>query len=982
MKKNQKKLLQEKALIIDSGLFSLFYYLTNNPDVWYQKVDPLSHFCQHGWKQGRNPNPNFHIKAYLSMYKDVARTGVNPLLHYIKFGKSEGRLTILPAEKNKKKSNLTHLNSSSTQPHYTGETKGKIDTFKEGIVSGSFMSKDSLPVIKVNGIPNHQLEIELKSNRFTAAITTSVNHQTTIELLSLSEAGISPLQKKHLTNSPWITPDKYADLEKAALLCKDPNTVAITVWEGAHNPIGRAKVLYDIVTTKRPAIIFAYIFDTFGEHLWGPLRASGIQVVLIPYKERLAYHRYFQESALYFNTIWICKHRLHSFELASMLCDANTACILDIDDNEDVFVRSKNSESQPYGIFSKNKADYFLNKISTRSVASTSLLKNYGGMLMRHARKKHPSTLIATTNKTKTAVFIGTIRPHKNITQLVRAVSHFNQTASDKINLVIGGDFNPISLKQTLKTPDTTILDEIHSDDLFNTLAKFDVLITGYPDTSLQSIEINKFQITSKIGDGLAVGRPVLTPYSPAVADLTHISGLFIFTQQNFTEKLKQAIAYKGKVVLPEEFTLEYSYKTFETLETQAKSVSLASTIFTLEALYSAKKPTVAQKKNIVLIWKQHDAGIYGRRIDHIARYYKQQYPDCNITIIEAMTERQIKTTLDVMPPFDNSTTIVNEVLEQKIYQYEREGVNYRLISYSDDDDTWNSFENKFNHFLSTESIHPYNTVMILFPLHQVFNTLLNIMSNYKVIIDLVDNQINWITTPEGRVKGLKQYYNLLSIANKITSNSPKNIEYFRTLGFFNTTKPQVIANWYTLPSDCSFQRAIDPNEINLIYSGNMNDRIDWQLLKDICKVLAKFKGNLHIAGSTIRRAEEMQALLNEPNCIYHGVVKEEQLLTLLQHMNFAVIPHIEDKISKFMDPIKLKMYAKLGIPSLITKLPGLATDNPLLTIAASPSDFLHKLEKWLTHPMTPAPFNDDKDDKIGKKYIHLINELLYPALQ
>ena len=172
-----------------------------------------------------------------------------------------------------------------------------------------------------------------------------------------------------------------------------------------------------------------------------------------------------------------------------------------------------------------------------------------------------------------------------------------------------------------------------------------------------------------------------------------------------------------------------------------------------------------------------------------------------------------------------------------------------------------------------------------------------------------------------------------------------------------------------------------EPNnsgEINLIYSGNLNDRIDWVLFESICKALTPYNGKLHIAGSTIRRPEEMKALLEQPNCVYHGVVNEKQLLRLLQHMDFAVIPHIEDKISKFMDPIKLKMYKKLGLVSLSTKLPGLPENDPALVIADSPSGFIDELEKMLSNhgSLHSLPVNNVFLDDIGEMYSVLIDKL------
>ena len=90
-KNREKQLLDEKSLIVESGLFSPFYYLTQNIDVWHAGLEPLNHFCKHGWKEGRNPSQYFDCKAYLNANNDVKKSGKNPLIHYIKYGQSEGR---------------------------------------------------------------------------------------------------------------------------------------------------------------------------------------------------------------------------------------------------------------------------------------------------------------------------------------------------------------------------------------------------------------------------------------------------------------------------------------------------------------------------------------------------------------------------------------------------------------------------------------------------------------------------------------------------------------------------------------------------------------------------------------------------------------------------------------------------------------------------------------------------------------------------
>lgn len=74
-----------------SGLFDHCYYLKNNQDVRQADVDPLLHFLQDGWKDGRAPSAAFDTGAYLAVYADAAASGINPLLHYLRYGKSAGR---------------------------------------------------------------------------------------------------------------------------------------------------------------------------------------------------------------------------------------------------------------------------------------------------------------------------------------------------------------------------------------------------------------------------------------------------------------------------------------------------------------------------------------------------------------------------------------------------------------------------------------------------------------------------------------------------------------------------------------------------------------------------------------------------------------------------------------------------------------------------------------------------------------------------
>ncbi|MDZ7839287.1 MAG: glycosyltransferase family 4 protein [Gammaproteobacteria bacterium] len=57
------------------------FYLAHNRDVAKSDWDPVKHFCLHGWREGRDPNPFFSVTAYRSFVPKLEVANENPLLH-------------------------------------------------------------------------------------------------------------------------------------------------------------------------------------------------------------------------------------------------------------------------------------------------------------------------------------------------------------------------------------------------------------------------------------------------------------------------------------------------------------------------------------------------------------------------------------------------------------------------------------------------------------------------------------------------------------------------------------------------------------------------------------------------------------------------------------------------------------------------------------------------------------------------------------
>ena len=74
--------------------FDTKLYLVHNPDVAAAGVNPLQHYEQSGWLEGRDPSASFDTLGYLAANPDVAAAQVNPLDHFINSGIYEGRAAV------------------------------------------------------------------------------------------------------------------------------------------------------------------------------------------------------------------------------------------------------------------------------------------------------------------------------------------------------------------------------------------------------------------------------------------------------------------------------------------------------------------------------------------------------------------------------------------------------------------------------------------------------------------------------------------------------------------------------------------------------------------------------------------------------------------------------------------------------------------------------------------------------------------------
>jgi len=722
-------------------------------------------------------------------------------------------------------------------------------------------------------------------------------------------------------------------LEIARKVASQPGAIGICCWDGGHNPIGRAKVLYDIATTKRPAVLLSFLFEEFGNHLWPPLENSPFPYLGIPWGRRHSLEFFLNNSGITFDTLWLCKPRFPTFELAAYFSHPETKLILDMDDNEAHFASSEAALKKPYGMPGVGMAHRLTEKIPARTVASISLQEDFGGELVRHVREpaKTP-TQEPQERRTRRIGFIGTVRAHKNLIPAAKAIHLFGLKTVGKVEFHVYGDVSPESHREELEDLGVHLKGLIPISELTEHLAELDVILTGYPSSSEDHDAINQYQISSKIGDALSVGKPVLVPESPSVVDLENLPGVYLFNENNFEQALHQALTEKVSPHLPEEFTPKGGFAAFEKAEHLATSSPRAQAV--LSDLKAIETPSAGSfPKSLVLLWKQNDAGIYGRRIDQIARLYKRTFPDNRVIILELLHEKEEKHLQQNSRNYLADAGLTYAYCQRKgegKYQ-DADGVLYKQVRFHSS----GVLEDRIIQFLQTHQLMPENTTFVFFPYIRFLEKFMDFVRPYPAVVDMVDNQLMWSSDKQFQSEAIQQFIGLFAHAKRILFNSTKNLEYFKRYTATGTglnleEKCSVVPNWYLPPK--GFQpcpkRDKPRGQLDIVYSGNMSDRIDGELLKAL--VYSMNQTTLHLIGGANRAGQHFRELLDIPNVVYHGALSEKETLTRLSQMDLAIIPHKTDKVSTYMNPLKVGMFQELGMPVVAMDVPGISAVDGL----------------------------------------------------
>jgi glycosyltransferase involved in cell wall biosynthesis len=365
--------------------------------------------------------------------------------------------------------------------------------------------------------------------------------------------------------------------------------VSVLSWDVAHNPMGRAHLIADMLIRKFDAEVVGARFPKFGNEVWEPVRNGTVPTIDFAGESFPGHFTKMEEMAKQIDgdVIFVSKPRLPSYELGILAKHfRNRPLILDVDDYELSFVdahealtleevkecRRDGDFFNPYGRVWTQYCESIISRADHITVSNVELQKKYGGTILPHAKDERvfdPTLYDRASIRAKfgfsaddkVVLFMGTPRMHKGVVEIAEALE---KIGNPKYKLCIIGtvtDRNLHARLGRLKDDRIRLISNQPRRDLPANLVVGDLVCLLQDPES----EIAKYQMPSRFTDALAMEVPLLATDVPPLANLA-ASGLVelldgVPLDQKIDEIFSNHDAYKQRAVENREVFLdEYSY--------------------------------------------------------------------------------------------------------------------------------------------------------------------------------------------------------------------------------------------------------------------------------------------------------------------------------------------------------------------------------------------------------------------------------------
>jgi hypothetical protein len=261
---------------------------------------------------------------------------------------------------------------------------------------------------------------------------------------------------------------------------------------------------------------------------------------------------------------------------------------------------------------------------------------------------------------------------------------------------------------------------------------------------------------------------------------------------------------------------------------------------------------------------------------------------------------------------------------------------------------------------LMKNNIGTRKTIFWVCPRNFDFPNLIKTLKPGFVLADMIDDDRTRFEpgSPEA-AEVAKNYEEILGMSDLALANcetvQQSMLEY--------AEKVHLVPNAGELP-DISEIRQGKPKELKKLegpilgYVGNLSMRIDIDLLEHLAASRPDWNlvliGSVHLSEDILRRLEGFE------NVHFLGVKKYSEAKRYIKNFDVGIIPHLDNTMTRSMNPLKLYVYCSMSIPVVTTALENLGGLRDLVYVAQDKDDFVTKAEAALESRKTGGASDED----------------------
>ncbi|WP_063399700.1 hypothetical protein [Prochlorococcus marinus] len=797
---------------------------------------------------------------------------------------------------------------------------------------------------------------------------------------------------EHLTtikNGLIIAKEEYIEIKKNEdipcwpLRLEKSNEVLVVCWNASINAMGRAAVLCEAAIESGKNVELLGLCNSNSKlEIWKPILEKNREynISIITYESRQDLFRKIVKYAKChkYELVWASKVRYESL-VAGIIYKVmyGTMIMADVDEFESSFnttgielsdariITTKPLSRREVNELADNQnrstlswdlyAERMINMYDRITVASENLKRHYGeaAIVLRHVRNtnRQSKRTIKTRPEFISILFNGTIRKHKGVCELIEVLSELAK-AGQLIELFLYEQPIVDELKKKNKSSNLVIkeIKEVRYSENIGICKNFDFICV--PQNKENSI--SNYQTPAKISDAVIAEVSILSSNTPPIEELIN-NGIQIEIVEMEKESFLKAICNSSKKKankqgesifsvksIPNELRaiirMPSSYKKKRENKCSERVVEELEMSLVVDIKKEIGRNIAFKEESleVVVLWRQADTGDYPRRQHAITRRLAK--------------DRRIKQVHHFEPPVNKDSLDRQKNKERVIRRYRgiKEGkkINYNTYIYerinvqTKESETFKSID-WYPEFIEKRILRcgkAKKRILWIYPPYPEVGSIIQQLDYDILVVDIVDNLLTEHDPSSMDYKyTMSQYKYFANAADMIIVNCQPLVDLFENLG--GEKKIKLVKNAYP---EIIEQKVLFKGPIkNCIYTGNMNGRMDWHLLRDLSAHIPEVKIQLYGEAN-----DNISWLIRDcPNIEWKGVISQDEIRNIFDEYSIAIVPHINNEKTRYMNPIKVYQYLSLGIP-VITSCELNIPASEILIIAKTLEQFKKGLKR------------------------------------